>query len=202
MIQATWTARDRKLLAIGACVIVPLLAARYALPAARDWIDVRTAAASERLRSAAAAGEEARLYAPMRDSLAARRRRRAAYDSMFVAARSASEAGAALANALGDLADNSAVRIVSIQVRPDTGSASAGTATLSRVSIRATGVADVSGLTALLRDVEGGNTLMAIRELTVTQPEPTLPDSKAETLRFDLVVEALAIIGRTAAGVR
>lgn len=190
MIQRTWTPRDRRILLVGGCAIALMCGGRFGVPAATEWLIVRRTDAIAALQRSAGAEDERHLFAPMRDSLAARRVRLATFDSARITAHSVPEAGALLASRLADLADDGFVRIVSMQVRPDSVSASA----VTRVAVRATGVADVGGLIDMLREVEGRAALMMVRELSVTQADPSQSDAKAESLRFEVLVEGLAVI--------
>ena len=63
---------------------------------------------------------------------------------------------------------------------------------LARVAVRASGIGDIAGVTRLLQDIESGVPLLAVRELSITQPEPAAPDGRAEALRFEVLVEGLA----------
>ena len=62
----------------------------------------------------------------------------------------------------------------------------------ARVAVRASGIGDIAGVTRLLNDIESGAPLLAVRELSITQPEPAAPDGRAEALRFEMLVEGLA----------
>ena len=104
------------------------------------------------------------------------------------------EAGASLASVVSDYADDRAIRLVSVQIRPD----SAAKGGLARVAVRAVGVGDIAGLTSLLRDIESGTPILAVRELAITQPDPAGPDGRAEALRFELLVEGIASVGARA----
>ena len=46
---------------------------------------------------------------------------------------------------------------------------------------------------AALDALDEQDTRLSVRELSVTPAEPTAPDTKAEALRFQLLVEALAL---------
>jgi hypothetical protein len=192
MIPIPLSARDRRTATIGSSILLLLLGVGKGLPAFREWSAARREEALAVLRRESEAGEGARLLAPMRDSLRARRARRAARDSSLVMGRTVPEAGAALASIVSDLADEQRVRLVSMQVRPDTISRTA----LMRVAVRVSGVADAQGLNGLLRDIEGGERALAVRELAITQPDAAQPDTKAEALRFELMVEGLAYVSR------
>jgi len=71
---------------------------------------------------------------------------------------------------------------------------SAGPGALAQVAVRVAATADVYGLLALLRAIEGGNAMFAVRELNVTQPEPAASRNKPEMLRLELMVTAVARI--------
>ncbi len=194
----TLSPRDRRTLTIGGSTLLLLLTLGKALPAYREWSGARRDEALLVLRREADAAQGARMLAPMRDSLRARRARRAARDSSLVQGRNVPEAGAALAGIISDLAEEQSVRLVSMQVRPDTIAKTA----LLRVAVRVSGVADAAGLTGLLREIEGGERVLAVRELSVTQPDAAQPETKAEALRFELVVEGLAAVPKGNAGGR
>jgi hypothetical protein len=195
VIAMTWSKGDRRVLLTGAVVMTSLAGIGRGVPRLREWVAARGAVAAEAERQAALAVDGTRLLPVMAESLAARRTRLASLDTMLVGGATVAEAGARLANTLSDYADARAVRVVSLQVRPDT----AERGGFARVAVRLTGVADVAGLTSLIGDVESSTPILAVRELGVTQPDPMVPDSKPETLRFELLVEALAVIRKPGA---
>jgi hypothetical protein len=59
--------------------------------------------------------------------------------------------------------------------------------------VRLAGIGDIEALTDLLSRVESGAMLLAVRELVVTQPEPTAASTKAEALHFEVLVEGLTM---------
>lgn len=87
------------------------------------------------------------------------------------------------------MADDAGVKTTSLQVRPD----SAFRDRFARVAVRVTGTGDIHALVAVLDALDEQDTLLSVRELSVTPAEPTAPDTKAEALRFQLLVEALAL---------
>jgi hypothetical protein len=114
-------------------------------------------------------------------------------DSVLIKGASPAAAAAALASSVGDVADENSFKVTSLQLRSD----SAATAGLARVYVRLTGVADVTGLAGFLRSIEGSATPMAVRDLTVSQPEPAGSDAKPEMLRIDLLVESIGVMVKT-----
>ncbi|MDB4878546.1 MAG: hypothetical protein JWM41_4992 [Gemmatimonadetes bacterium] len=114
----------------------------------------------------------------------------AAIDSSLIGGNSPAAAAANLASAVEDFADDAPMRISALQIHADT----AARPGLSRVAVRMTAVADVAGLAAFLRAVDGGVRHLAVRELAISQAEPAAPDSKPEMLRIDVLIEGLAQI--------
>jgi hypothetical protein len=168
------------------------------VPPFRAWAEGRSRQAQELAAQLAEGQGGARMLAALHDSLRARRARLAAIDSTLPAESSPSAVAAALASALEDLADDHGVKLASLQLHADT-ILRAGRV---RVSVRIGGVTDVTGLAGLLRSIDAGETPLAVRELSVAQPEPAAPDSRPEALHFDMLVVGLGRIGMPAAEAR
>ena len=182
------TARDRRILILGAGVIVALIAIAKGIPATVAWQRDKELASVHASELLAASSIEPVDLRAARDSLAARQARLAAIDSVLSRSTSTSAAVAQLASTLEELSDSCAVRVTSVQLRPD----SVVSSGLVEVSARLNGVADVAGLAALVRAIAEYRAPLVVRELTVTAGEPTAPSSKAEMLRFDLLVAGLS----------
>jgi hypothetical protein len=102
-------------------------------------------------------------------------------------------AGGMLASMLSDAAAEAGMRVASIQVRPDTARRNG----YMRIGVRGDLVGDVVGLRQLLTALEGGMTLLSVRELSIAQPELTPAPDRPETLRVQLLVDALIATPRT-----
>lgn len=191
MIALSWSQRDRRTLMIGGAVLGGLLAVGRGLPAWREWDRVKRADAIDALRQASVAKAGAKVLRSMTESLTVRQQRLAAMDTLILRGATAAESGASLANVIAGYADARAIRVVSMQVRPD----SIAKDGIVRVAVRATGVGDVAGITSLLQDIESGAPILAVRELAIAQPDPAAPDDRAEALRFEMLVEAVASVG-------
>ena len=178
MIALSWSRRDRRTLAIGGVTLAALLGVGRGLPAWGEWGAAKREVALDALRQAAIATKGAKLLPALTESLALHEQRLAEVDTMILRGATIPEAGASLASVLSDYADDRAIRLVSVQVRPDSG-AKGG---LARVAVRATGVGDVAGITSLLQDIESGAPILAVRELVITQPDPAGRDGRAEAL--------------------
>lgn len=182
--------RDRRTLLVGATAVCALLVISRGIPALQRWNELQTSQATaiadvvSRTRSGAATSRS------LRDSLAARRALFASLDSSLIIGPTTSSVAAGLSSILEQLAEQNSVRVSTLQMRGD----SVPVDGLIRTSVRLTGTTDVAGLAGFLRAVEGGDALLVVRELTVTQPEPAASDAKPEALRVDVVVEALGAV--------
>lgn len=186
--------RDRRTLAAGALVIVLLVLLGRGLPAWRRWdADIR-ASAAEMAAEAARAEQAVRLLPAGLDSLEARRARLVAVGRGALGGGSTAASAAALASLVSGSAARAGVQIGSVQVRPDT--ASAGT--FMRIAVRADGTGDLPAITRMLVLLEGAPELLAVRELSITQPNPGGPAEQPEALRVEVSVEGLALARRDA----
>lgn len=181
--------RDRRALAAGALVIALLVLLGRGLPAWRRWdADVR-ASAAEMAAEAARAEQAVRLLPTALDSLAARRARLVAVGRGALGGSSTAASAAALASLVSGAAARAGVQVGSVQVRPDT--ASAGT--FMPIAVRADGTGDLPAITRMLVLLEGAPELLAVRELSITQPSPGGPAEQPEALRIEISVEGLAL---------
>jgi Type II secretion system (T2SS), protein M subtype b len=180
--------RDRRTLAIGAAVVLALVLVARGLPAWRRWDAGTRASAAEMAAEAARAEQTVRLLPASLDSLQARRTRFIRLGGGVLEGESTAAAGASLAGLVSGAAAQAGVQIGSVQVRPD--SASAGT--FLRISVRADGTGDLPAITRMLGLLEGAPELLAVREISITQPNPGGPAEQAEALRLELAVEGLA----------
>lgn len=188
------SARDRKVLAIGAGACLMLAIGGRGVPSLVRWtLESRASAAQLVGESSRAAGSVAHAGAT-RDSLVARNQRYLALAPRLLDGETAAGAGGTLASIVSGAAAMSSVRLGSVQIRTD--SAKAGVFT--RVSVRADLTGDIRGLAAMLAMLEKGPPLLAVRELSITQPETAIADDRAEALRAELVVEGLMLTPRPA----
>lgn len=184
--------RDRRTLVTGAVVILFLVLFSRGLPAWRRWdTDVRDAAEA-RAEEAARAEQAVRTLPASLDSLEARRGRFVVLGRGVLDGESSAASGAALASLVSGAAARAGVQIGSVQVRPDT--ASAGT--FMRIAVRADGTGDLPAITRMLALLEGAPELLAVRELSITQPTPGGPAEVAEALRMEINVQGLALVRR------
>lgn len=109
------------------------------------------------------------------------------YSSAFLKGSSASQAAAALASVVADAADANGVHLSSVQPEAD----SANRTLLVPVVVHASGTGDVRGISGMLRDLEGGEPLTEVRQLTITQSDPAASADRMEALHVELTVRGL-----------
>jgi hypothetical protein len=147
------------------------------------------AAASEVVRELATLRAASSGSGVILDSLSARTSRLEKLAGQVVRAGSPQLAAAQLATMLGDFATASGARVNSTILRSDT----AFSKSLTRVSVRLSITTDVQGLAAVLRRIERDARLLAVRELAVSGNDPGAPQTRAEILVADILVETLAV---------
>lgn len=181
--------RDRRTLAIGAGLVAALVLLGRGLPAWRGWDAETRASAAQKAAEAVQTEAAVRLLPASLDSLQARRARYVALGGALLDGESTAAAGASLASLVSGAAARAGVQIGSVQVRPDT----AGAGTFMRITVQADGTGDLPAITRLLEALEGGRELLAVRQLSITQPNPGGAAEQPEALRLDLQVEGLAL---------
>jgi len=182
------SSRDLRVLIAGTVVIAALLTASRGLPAWRAWLTERRASAAEMTGELARLEAAIPLQRALKDSLRARRIRLSELSGALVPGGTPPASAAALASLLSSAAARAGVRLGAVQLRPD----SAGKTAFTRVAVRADATGDIRGITRLLAALEGGQTLLSVREFSVSSPSPAGPDTQAEALRVEMVVEGLA----------
>jgi len=182
--------RDRRTLVIGAGAVVGLVLIARGLPALRTWESGRLSEAQTMTGQLAAVRSGIVGLPALRDSLAARRFRLATLDSAMPAGSSPAALAAAVAAAVEAIADDISLKVVALQLRAD----SAAVDGQARTEIRVTGVADIVGLAAFLREVEAGPVPLVVKELGVSQSAPAADSTKPEALRVDLLIMAIGSV--------
>jgi hypothetical protein len=172
---------------------VALLGGARVLPALVRW--ERDAQSSDISRRAllARATTAIALSNQVRDSARARGARIIALAPALLEGETPATASATLAGIISGAAVRSNVRIGALQLHADT----ASRGTFVRIGVRGDATGDVAGITTMLSLLESGPTLLAVRELSITQPEPGALADHAEALRVELSVEGLMLRSRT-----
>jgi hypothetical protein len=181
--------RDRRALTIGAGLIAMVLLSSRGVPAMLAWQrekDRDSDARQEKLERAMAAMSR---VSSVRDSIRARGARIVALAPALVAGDTPASASASLAELMSGAAALSNVKLGALQLHADTTSRDA----FVRVGVHGEATGDVTGVMSMLASLESGPTLLAVRELSITQPEPSAPADHMETLHVELTVEGLML---------
>ncbi|MEO7455558.1 MAG: type II secretion system protein GspM [Gemmatimonadaceae bacterium] len=183
--------RDRQVLVIGIASIGSIIGLSKGVPAWRGWDEKARASESEASAELRGLQMQLRGFAATKDSLAAREIRADSARARVILGESVGTAGADLAGRITQIADELGIKVSSVQIRPD----SVFRAGQARVAVRVTAIGDVTHLTDMLTELETSPTLFAVRELSVSPADPLGDANRAELLRIQILVEALAMHG-------
>lgn len=186
----SWTLaeRDKRALRIAAAFCTALLTARV-LPVVLLWRRSEMERARLQVAELSSAREQSKHAGLMRDSLAARHVLLAGMDSAFIRPRGDNSPGAELVEFLTDAAEKTNILVSSITI--ESASDSAAKATLGRVRVRASLSGDLAGIARLITIVERPPRLVAVRQLSITQRDPSTPHNKDESLEAEIAIEGL-----------
>ena len=179
--------RDRRALTIGAAAIVGLTVLGRGLPALLSWERREAAIAEKRGADLALARVQITRARMVQDSARAHGARIVALAPLLLGGDSPATASATLAGILSGAAARANVRVGALQLHADT----ATRGPFVRVGVRGEVTGDIAGVTAMLASLERGPTMLAIRELSITQPEPAVASDHMEALHVELMVEGL-----------
>ena len=179
--------RDRRVLAVGLLTCCSLVIVTRGFPALVRWTRAARENAAQLTAEAARAASTVGSAHRTVDSLRARNARYAAIQPRLLDAETVAGAGSALASLISTTAAASGVRLGSVQIHTDTVHADA----FLPIRVHADLVGDINGLSAMLATLERGRTPLAVRELSIEQPELAAGDDRAESLRAELTVESL-----------
>jgi hypothetical protein len=181
--------RDRRTLIGGVLGMSIIIGGSHAIPVWREWDEQSRSNAVELTTQVAALETELRNLPALRDSARVRHARALTARGRLIEASTVGAAAGALATQVSDIADDLGVKVSAVQFRPDTLFRSG----YARVAVTLTAAGDITHLADLLQALELSDALLAVRELTVTPADVLMPDARAETLRFQILVEGLAM---------
>ena len=190
--------RDRRTLAMGLSVVTALLLLTKGGPMWIGWRRDAQASAVEMAADAARSDAVVAAYPVLRDSLHVRAHRLRSLDSTIVGGTDPASAAASLATIVSDAAADAGIKLGAVQPHVDSEPQSIGARqpathqAFAHVSVRADALGDIVALTQFLADLEHGPVLLAVRSLSITQPEPAAPSSRMETLHAEFTVVGLA----------
>ncbi|HEX7980441.1 MAG TPA: GspMb/PilO family protein [Gemmatimonadaceae bacterium] len=181
--------RDRRTLIGGALGMALIIVGSRVLPRWREWDQQARGSAAVLTTEVASLQAQLRLLPALRDSARIHTARARAVRERLIEAPTVGAAGAALATRVSDIADDLGIKVSAVQIRPDTLFRSG----YARVAVTLTAAGDVTHLSDLLETIEISDARLAVRELTVTPADVLVTDERPETLRFQVLVEALAV---------
>lgn len=185
--------RDRKTLIGGLLAMAAMLGGSRGVPAWREWDEQSRASAEESSAELASLQIQLGQIPALRDSARARTSRAAIGRERLIEAMTVPVAGASLATRVTDMADDLGIKVNAVQIRPD----SVFRAGYARVAVTLSATGDVTHLTDLLESIEASDALLALREVTIASADVLAPDVKPELLRFQLLIEGLAVKGKS-----
>lgn len=181
--------RDRRVLLAGAAVIASILLLSRGVPAWRAWEHEVRASAAELTAEAERAEASVQLLPQTLDTLEQRQGRLVALAPVLLGGESPAAAAGALASLVSGAAAQSHMELAALRLQVD----SARTGVFTRIAVRGDATGDIRGVTQLLLTLERGPHLLAVRELSISQPEPAAPAHQPEALRIEFVVEGLGL---------
>lgn len=192
MIGLSISPRDRRTLLIGLATIGGLVASFRGVPLWRAWQAGQRSAAADAIARAGRIESTVSSFSASLDTLEARTARLTKGGSAFLIGDTLPAAAGMLAGILAEAARSSLVRINTLH----TSMPQSQGAQIPRVMVDLEATADIAGLAMLLRQLEGGPVILAIRRLSVRPQSVEGLPSSTELLSVRLTVEALAMVLR------
>jgi hypothetical protein len=196
MIGATLADRDRRALLLGFAIMLGLILAFRGIPAWQAWRRVARITASEIMTQAARTDALLGGFSLALDTLQARTAQVGAMGPVLLTDETSTGAASNLAAFIGELARQSLVRLEAVEMRVDSSKAHA----LPRVTVDLQATTDVAGLSSLLRGLEQGPTMLAVRNLAIRPQNADAPRDQVEVLSIRLTVEGLALVRQPGKG--
>lgn len=182
--------RDRRTLLAGLASVGAILTLGRGLPAVRAWQSARLSSAADAQRTLMLEEQGAASFPQMRDSLAVRVRTADSLRARLLGGLTVEAAASALARVVERAAEAQGMDVENVTFLAD----SAVRLGLTRVTARITAQGDLDGLMNFLNVVESHRALLSVRSLFVSQPDPAAPTSRADALRVEIAVVAMAAI--------
>jgi len=192
MIAPNLSTADRRALVFGAFAIALIVGLGKGAPAIRSWHSARVAIARDLGGQLASARTGAQWLGALNDTAAAATARLDSVRALMLRARSPESAAASLASIVSAILTAKGADVVALNLQAD----SVVRLGMARVGVRISAETDVAGLAAILVALESRPMPMVLRELSIGQPDPGAPVTKADALRVDLVVQTLARVER------
>lgn len=185
----TLSERDRRTIAVGAtCILFMILVAKV-LPAERRWetrVEMRAAVLEREVDDARSMVSR---ETATRDAVAKHTRALRMLEAGLLRAETKSGAETSLAALISTAAATSGIKLDALSLDSDAGNY--GRIRTASVTGGATG--DIQGLATFVSALESARARLAVRALSITQPDAASPETRAETLRLEFTVQAQVI---------
>jgi hypothetical protein len=181
--------RERRTVIVGTIIVAAVLLVTRIIPAWTAWIDGERTAAASLMEELDAAQVTVDSLPALLDTLIARNDRYLALAPALVAGETPSAAGVALMSFISGAVTSAGLKPGATQLRVNP----SGGSVFSRISIRGSAEGDVRGVSQFLLAVERGPTLLTVRQLSISQPDPGAGVDRPEALRIEFTVEGLAL---------
>jgi len=189
MSTSRFTARERRVLLLGTAIIATLFGTFKVFPVWNAWRLDQRFVATKRVSDAAQLRATVASLAVSLDSLEARGKRLLGASSAFIVCDSTAQAPSILTALVAASARDAMFRIGTME----SGVVLAEGGSLPRVTLEMSGVVDIVGLAELLRRLESGSPLVAVRRLRVRPQDASAAPGQPETLMVSLSLEALVL---------
>lgn len=166
-----------------------MLACTKGIPAVLAWKRDMRAEATERRQALTSAREVLASERLVRDSAVARGKRVIALAPLLLSGDTPASASATLEGILSGAAASSNVQLGALELRADSLSRSIFT----KIVVKGGANGDIRGLSHMLEQLERGPALLAVEELSITQPELNGAPDHMESLHMELVVDGLML---------
>lgn len=192
------SARERKTIAIGGACIIAILVVTRGAPALIAWRRDLHSTAEENRSALADARAVLAEDGVVNDWALKNAKRVIALAPLLLSGDTPASASASLEGIISGAAAASNVQLGALELKPDSASRSAFT----RILVKGSANGDIRGLSRMLQQIEQGPALIAVDELSITQPELVGAPDHMETLHMELIVCGLMLTPRAAAGAR
>lgn len=179
--------KDRVVLLVGITIVMSILISARGVPAIASWQATERTNAASLVQREDHARKNVRALRQTLDTLSAKRSRLAQLRAGLLKGDSPTLAGAWLAEHISDLAADNDVELGAVQIKSDSTKGA-----FVPVQLRASVSGDLESVVDFLSTIETGLPVIAVRELTISQPAVALTAAQPELLRVEVVIEGLA----------
>lgn len=180
--------RDQRVLAVGVGAVLIIVLSAQGVPRIIEYTSARERQANAAIARATRAEQAIHRAGRTHSTLRLVRAGLATYDSALVEGTTSSAASARLSSLISEAVDGTDARLGSVTLGVDS---SASRGKLARVTARASLSGELFSIALVLQALEEGPHLLAVRELSLTQPQPVASPTQVEIMQAEIMVEGL-----------